>query len=90
MPVNPIDLQVAIPKTVEISNIKQLEIQKSDIYTEQFSIMYNIENTIKKRRANAVDVVERLYFKEKGKEKVKKDKNKQSKKHLFGHIDIKI
>lgn len=50
MSVNPIDLQVAIPKMVDISNIKQVEIQRPDVFVGQFMEMINNENEIKKRQ----------------------------------------
>ncbi|MDI6604138.1 MAG: hypothetical protein QME35_03215 [Thermoanaerobacteraceae bacterium] len=52
MSINPLDLQVAIPKSVEVSNIKQIEIQKNDVYVQQFAISYDNENKIKKNRIN--------------------------------------
>ncbi|WP_223814554.1 hypothetical protein [Thermoanaerobacterium thermosaccharolyticum] len=67
MSVNPIDLQVAIPKMVDISNIKQVEIQRPDVFIGQFMEMINNENEIKKSRTNKINESDKPY--------IKKDKN---------------
>ncbi|SNX55491.1 hypothetical protein [Thermoanaerobacterium sp. RBIITD] len=90
MTVNPIDLQVAIPKMVEISNIKQVEIQRQDIYVEQFAEMINHENDIKKSRTNKTNETAKLYIKNNKDRIKKKNYSKNNKKTLLGHIDIKI
>ncbi|MDE4541814.1 hypothetical protein [Thermoanaerobacterium sp. R66] len=90
MSVNPIDLQVAIPKMVDVSNIKQIEIQRPDVFVGQFMEMINNENEIKKSRTNKINESNKL--------STKKDKNrmegessqKERKKFLLGHVDIKI
>lgn len=87
---NSIDLQVAIHRMVDISNIKQIEIQRPDIFVGQFIEMINHENEIKRSRTNKINESNKLY--------IKKDKNKMTeknlsgsrKKFLLGHVDIKI
>ncbi|ADL68940.1 hypothetical protein [Thermoanaerobacterium thermosaccharolyticum] len=90
MSVNPIDLQVAIPKMVDISNIKQVEIQRPDVFIGQFMEMINNENEIKKSRTNKINESDKPYIKKDKNEVVDDNLSKGRKKFLLGHMDIKI
>jgi hypothetical protein len=89
MSINPLDLQVAIPKSVEVSNIKQVEIQKNDVYVQQFAISYDNENKIKKNRINKTNETFKIYIKGNNEKRNEKEKKKKKNKFL-GHIDIKV
>lgn len=90
MSVNPIDLQVAIPKMVDISNIKQVEIQRADVFVGQFMEMINNENEIKKSRTNKISESNKLSTKKDKNKMDEKGLPKERKKFLSGHMDIKI
>ncbi|QSZ26583.1 hypothetical protein ACETAC_06615 [Aceticella autotrophica] len=89
MSINPLDLQVAIPKSVEVSNIKQIEIQKNDVYVQQFAISYDNENKIKKNRINKTNETFKMHIKGNNEKRNEKEKKKKENKFL-GHIDIKV
>lgn len=90
MSVNPIDLQVAIPKMTDISNIKQIEIQRPDVFAGQFMEMISHEEEIKKSRTNKINESNKLYIKKDKNKLTKENLSKGRKKFLLGHVDIKI
>lgn len=91
MSTNPLDLKISIPRLVEVSNIKQIDIQKHSIYAQQLSLAYNRKNDLKKNRTNETLETNKLYIKhnDNSYNKKRKEKNKKQQKNI-GHIDIKI
>lgn len=93
MSTNPLDLKGAIPRLVEIGNLKQIDLQKPITHTQQLSLSNNRKNDLKKSRINETIETGKLYvqhsdnsFNKKGKEK---EKDKKRRKNI-GHLDIKI
>jgi len=90
---SPIDLKSILPRTVEAGNLKQIDLQKPVIYSQQIITISNRENEIKKTKPNELEKTEKTLIKDRQnseqKNKQEKDKGKKSKKTI-GHIDIKV
>ncbi|MGB9779324.1 hypothetical protein [Caldanaerobacter sp.] len=89
---NPIDLKSILPRTVEVGNLKQVDLQKPNVYSQQLSVSINRENEIKKSKTNELEKSEKTYIKEKGFRDRKEEQKgrKKDKQKNIGHIDIKI
>lgn len=89
---NPIDLKSILPRTVEVGNLRQVDLQRPDVYSHQLSLSVSKENEVKKSKTNELGKSEKAYIKEKGfqgKEDRQKEKKKDKQKNV-GHIDIKV
>ncbi|EGD52882.1 hypothetical protein TheetDRAFT_0254 [Thermoanaerobacter ethanolicus JW 200] len=89
----PIDLKSILPRTVEVGNLKQIDLQKPIIYSQQITTLSNRENEIKKTKPNELEKTEKTLIKDRRnseqKNKQEKDKDKKRKKNI-GHLDIKV
>ncbi|ADD02468.1 conserved hypothetical protein [Thermoanaerobacter mathranii subsp. mathranii str. A3] len=89
----PIDLKTILPRAVEVGNLKQIDLQKPVIYSQQIAISSNKENEIKKTKPNELEKTEKTLIKERqnSEQKNKQEKNPDKKnKKTMGHIDIKV
>ncbi|MBE3592649.1 MAG: hypothetical protein IMW84_07245 [Thermoanaerobacter sp.] len=89
----PIDLKSILPRTVEVGNLKQIDLQKPIIYSQQITTFSNRENEIKKTKPNELEKTEKTLIKDRQKfeQKNKQEKNKDKKrKKNIGHLDIKV
>lgn len=91
MSTNYLDLKISIPRLVEVSNIKQIDIQKPSIYAQQLSLSYNRNNDLKKSKINETFETAKLYIEQSNNlySRKEKEKNKKRRKNI-GHLDIKI
>lgn len=89
----PIDLKSILPRTVEVGNLKQIDLQKPIVYSQQITNLSNKKNEIKKSKPNELEKTEKTLIKDQQnsehKNKQGKDKSKKEKKTI-GHIDIKV
>ncbi|CAK9331332.1 hypothetical protein [Thermoanaerobacter kivui] len=89
----PIDLKSILPRIVEVGNLKQIDVQRANVYTQQMAVSYHKETEVKKTKTNELEKAEKAVIKdqqrsgEKGKKE--KEKNKKNQKNI-GHIDIKV
>lgn len=85
MSIRPLDMQVILPKTQEVANIKHLEQQKSNI--NQHNIAQNMDANVKNETKNVVKSGEnekaysRSDAKKKGNNKYQKNNKKREKKN---------
>nr|PZN05015.1 MAG: hypothetical protein DIU66_03170 [Bacillota bacterium] len=88
----PVEMQVMIPKTMEVAKVHQDQQESSKIFQSMLGVQFQKQQEIERQKINSSPKSERIQVtseKERRREEKNKKKEKAPKKNT-NHIDIKI